>query len=128
MQSSNKGKNLEINSDQIAGELIQIKDRIDSVEAILAHANRKTIIELVNSAIDKYPQSKQLLEFCEEPRTLDEMQAELELKSHPAVHKHLGRLKDNGLLQHESTTSPVSYKWSAILRRLNKQDREKLFR
>lgn len=128
MQSSKKGKDLEVSSDQIAGELIQIKDRIDSVEAILAHANRKTILDLVSAAIGKYPQSKQLLEFCEEPRTLDEMQAKLELKSHPAVHKHLVRLKDNGLLQHESTTPPVSYKWSAILRRLNKQDREKLFR
>jgi hypothetical protein len=125
-KKSGKGSTLEVNSTQIGGELIQIRDRIEGIEAILAHANRDAIVELVRLVVEKYPQRKQLLRFCEEPKTLDEMQLELKLNSAQAVHNHLAPLKDNGLLQHESTTAPVSYVWSAIMRRLTKPSRAKL--
>jgi hypothetical protein len=119
---------VQVSSDQIDGRLATIEDRLAGVEAILAHANRKDVEELVASAIGGSAQRKRLLQLCETPRSIPELVAELKLNSGQALNNHLRPLRDNSLLQHASTQPEVTYEWSSLLRRLPKAVREKLLK
>lgn len=119
---------IEVSSDPIQGELIEIKDRLDGIEALQAHVHRDEIEALIRKAVRESPQKKQLLRLCESPQTISELQVALGLNSSQAVNKHLAPLKHNGLLYHYSTLPPVSYVWSPLLSRLNKAVRDKILK
>lgn len=118
---------IEVNSDQLDSRLVYIEDRLAGIEAIIAHANRAEIEGLVKEALGDSKQRKQLLQACETPKTLKELQEELKLNSTQAVNNHLAPLKKHGLLRH-ATTDPVSYEWSPMLLKLSRAAREKLFK
>lgn len=119
---------IEVSSDPIQGELIEIKDRLDGIEALQAHVHRDEIKTLIQKAVRDSPQKKELLRLCESPMTIADLQSALGLNSPQAVNKHLAPLKHNGLLYHYSTVSPVSYIWSPLLSRLNKAVRDALLK
>jgi len=119
---------IEVNSDTLKGELIEIKDRLDGIEALQAHVHRNEIEELVRKAVGDSFQRRRLLQLCETPKTISELQSSLNLNSPQAVNKHLAPLKHNGLLYHASTVTPVSYVWSPLLSRLNKAVRDELLK
>ena len=119
---------MQVNSDQIDGRLARIEDRVASVEAILAYANRKDIEDMVAKAVGNSAQRKKLLKLCETPQSIPALQEAMGLNSGQAVNNHLGPLRDNGLLQHATTQPEVTYEWSSILRRLTKAAREELLK
>lgn len=119
---------VQVSSDQMDGRLARIEDRLTGVEAILAHANRKDVEDLVSDGIGGSALRKRLLKLCETPQTIPTLVAALELKSSQALNYHLRPLRDNSLLQHASTQPEVTYEWSSLLRRLPKAVREKLLK
>lgn len=123
---ANKPEPIEVDSGPIKGELIEIKDRLDGIEALQAHVHRNEIEALVRKAVGDSPQRKHLLRLCETPKTIADLQNSLGLNSPQAVNKHLAPLKHNGLLYHHSTVPPVTYVWSPLLSRLNKAVRDQV--
>ena len=119
---------VEVSSDPLEGQLIEIKDRLDGIEALQAHVHRDEIEALIRKAVGGSVQKKELLRLCESPQTISDLQGALDLKSPQAVNNHLAPLKDNGLLHHYSTVMPVSYVWSPLIRRLNKAVRDELLK
>lgn len=124
----NKIEAIEVDSTAIKGELVEIKDRLDGIEALQAHVHRDEIKALVQRAVGDSFRRKQLLGLCETPKTIAELQDALRLNSPQAVNKHLAPLKQNGLLYHHSAVPPVSYVWSPLLSRLNKAVRDELLK
>jgi len=124
----NKNEAIEVDSSSIKGELIEIKDRLDGIEALQAHVHRNEIEALVRKAVGDSFHRRHLLRLCETPKTIAELQNSLGLNSPQAVNKHLAPLKHNGLLYHYSTVAPVSYVWSPLLSRLNKAVRDELLK
>src|SRR5216684_2903995 len=94
---------VEVSSDPLEGQLIEIKDRLDGIEALQAHVHRDEIEALIRKAFGGSFQKKELLRLCESPQTISDLQGALDLKSPQAVNNHLAPLKDNGLLHHHST-------------------------
>jgi len=125
---ANKSEAIEVDSTSIKGELIEIKDRLDGIEALQAHVHRDEIEALVRKAVGDSFHRKHLLRLCESPQTIADLQGALNLKSPQAVNHHLAQLKHNGLLYHHSAVPPVSYVWSPILSRLNKAVRDELLK
>jgi DNA-binding transcriptional ArsR family regulator len=123
-----KPQAIQVDSDPIKGELIEIKDRLDGIEALQAHVHRDQIEALVRKAVGDSFHRKNLLRLCETPMTIADLQKSLNLNSPQAVNKHLAPLKHNGLLYHHSTVVPVSYVWSPLLSRLNKAVRDELLK
>ncbi len=123
-----RSEGIEVSSDPLEGQLIEIKDRLDGIEALQAHVHRDEIEALVRKAVGESAQKKELLRLCETPHTISALQNALALNSPQAVNKHLAPLKDNGLLHHHSTAAPVSYVWSPLIRRLNKAVRDQLLK
>ena len=121
-----KASALEVKSVELKGELIEIKDRLDGLEALQAHVHRDEIEALIRKAVGESVQRKTLLRLCESPQTIPQLQSALGSISKQALNNHLTPLRDNGLLHHHSTATPVSYKWSPLIRRLNKAVRDKL--
>lgn len=128
MPPKTKVEPFEITSGQIHGRLIHIEDRLAGVEAILAHANRAEIETLITTAIGGSDLRKTILRECATPKTIKELQAKLGLKSAPSLHYHLTPLKDNGLIRHASTDSPVTYECGPMVMRLSAAARDKLLK
>jgi len=120
-----KAAGFEVSSDQLKGELIEIKDRLDGLEALQAHVHRKEIQALIVNTVGESATMKKLLRLCETSQTISELQNALKLNSPQAVNNYLAPLRDNGLLHHHSTVAPISYRWSPLIRRLSKAVRDR---
>jgi hypothetical protein len=123
-----KTAGFEISSDQLKGELIEIKDRLDGLEALQAHIHSKDVEALVTKTVKGSATMKKLLRLCETPQTISELQSALNLNSPQAVNNYLAPLRDNGLLHHHSTVAPISYRWGPLIRRLSKAVRDRLLK
>jgi DNA-binding transcriptional ArsR family regulator len=128
MTSKAKVEAFEITSVQIHGRLIHIEDRIAGVEAILSHVNRGEIEDLVKAAVGNSEHRKVILRECETPKTINQLQIKLGLKSPQNVNYHLTPLRDHGLLRHAKTTNPITYEWSPLVTRLSNAAREKILK
>ena len=86
---TNKSEAIEVDSTSIKGELIEIKDRLDGIEALQAHVHRNEIEALVKKAVGDSFQRKHLLRLCESPQTIADLQRALNLNSSQSVNNHL---------------------------------------
>ena len=128
MSSRTSKAGFEISSDQLKGELVEIKDRLDGLEALQAHVHRKEVEALIIKTVGESATMKKLLRLCEAPQTISELQSGLNLNSPQAVNNYLAPLRDNGLLHHHATVAPISYRWSPLIRRLSKAVRDRLLK
>jgi hypothetical protein len=117
------GKNagLEVSSDQLKNELVEIKDRLSALETIASLANRKEVEAFVVENL-KTDHAKKIMKFCEQPQTREELIAEFKFNNTPALDYHLKPLREGDLLQlHINGDGKQTFEQSNLFRRLPKQ-------
>jgi DNA-binding transcriptional ArsR family regulator len=122
MARNNKAKNdgLEITSDQLTAELIEIKERIGSLETITSLANSKYVEEQARKYITT-PQRKAIMKLCEEPHTREQLRKELGHESVQALDHHLRPLREADLIhQRTYADGKPTFEWSKLFRSLPK--------
>jgi DNA-binding HxlR family transcriptional regulator len=121
-----KRSSLEVSSDQLQGELVEIKERIAALETIASLANRPVVEAWVKEVL-KSTQGKKIMRHCEQPRTKDELRAHLNLASTQALDHHLRPLREDDLLQQRhNEEGKQTYEWSNLFKRLPAKAIEKL--
>jgi DNA-binding transcriptional ArsR family regulator len=113
---------LEISSDQLKAELIEIKERIGSLETIATISN-KAIVEQHVRGLLKSKQAKQIMKECSVPRTREYLMATLKFNNPPALDYHLGPLRENNLIhQHFDDDGRIqTFECSKLFRQLTKK-------
>jgi DNA-binding transcriptional ArsR family regulator len=117
------GKNkLEISSDQLKAELIEIKERIGALETIATVSNRAVVEQHVRSHV-KTPQAKQIMRETSEPRTREYLIQKLNFNSPAALDYHLTPLRENNLIhQHFDDDGAIqTFETSKLFRQLTKK-------
>lgn len=120
-------KKLEISSDQLKAELIEIKERIGSLETIATISNRSVVEQHVRSHL-KNAQAKQIMKECSEPRTREHLMVKLKYKTPQALDYHLSPLRDNNLIhQHfDEDGSIQTFECSKLFRQLSKKTQKEI--
>ena len=118
---------LEISSEQLKAELIEIKERIGALETIATISNKAVVEQHVRAHL-KSAQAKQIMRECSEPRTRADLMARLGHRTPQALDHHLGPLRDNNLIhQHfEENGSIQTFECSKLFRQLPKKTQKEI--
>src|SRR3954447_24032767 len=95
---TNKNHRVEVSSDQLKSELIEIKDRISALETISSLANRPVVEKWVRDSL-KTDKAKLIMKECEHPRTRDYLVDKFKFNNVPALDYHLKPLREDDLLR-----------------------------
>jgi len=118
----------EFTSDQLRAELIDIKERVGSLETISSLAHREIIEAYVISILKNDPTKKNIMKACEQPMTRAAIREKFSsLKSDQAVDYHLNPLRHSALI-HEGRNEAYAqvFQWSKMFRNLPKATRNHL--
>ena len=121
-----KTDRIEISSDQLKAELIEIKERVGALETIASISNRQVVEAYVREHL-RTDKGKEIMKECEEPRTRAYLIAKFGFKSAPALDHHLTPLREDDLLHtrfHED--GPQTFEWSNLFKRLPKATIKKI--
>lgn len=118
---SSKNHRVEVSSDQLKAELVEIKDRISALETIASLANRSVVEGWVKGSL-KTDKAKLLMKECTEPRTREYLVEKLGFASAQALDYHLKPLREDDLLrQHFDDDGTQTFEWSNLFKRLPKK-------
>jgi hypothetical protein len=108
---------VEVSSDQLKSELIEIKERLSALETIASVSNRKEVETYVRSCLTA--KGKLVMKECEEPRTKECLISKLGFASAQALDYHLTPLRRDDLIQqHVDDDGTNTFEWSNLFRRL----------
>jgi len=123
---SKRKEGLEVASDQLRAELIEIKERVGALETIASISSRKEVEAHVKAHLNT-PKARQIMEECEEPRTREYLIAKFKFASSQALDHHLNPLRQDDLIhQHFDESGVQTFEWSKLFRRLPKKVRNDL--
>lgn len=115
-----KQPSLQVSSDQLQAELIEIKERLGALETIASISNRKVVEEYVRNHL-RTDKAKPIMRECKEPRSREQLIAKLGFKSSQALDHHLKHLRDDDLIrQHLDEGGSQVFEWSNLFKRLPK--------
>jgi DNA-binding transcriptional ArsR family regulator len=116
----NKKANIEVASDQLKAELVEIKERLGALETIASISNRTVVEALVRSHLTTKLRRKVMKE-CKEPRTKNELVLKLGFASVQALDHHLTPLREADLIHQRSDDDGVlTFEWSKLFKGLPK--------
>ncbi len=116
-----KKDNVEVSSDQLKAELIEIKERVGALETIASLANRSVVEAYVRGHLTT-DKGKQIMRECAEPRTREQLISKLGFASAQALDYHLNPLRENDLIrQHFADDGTQTFEWSNLFKRLPKK-------
>jgi hypothetical protein len=113
----NSKAGVEVSSDQLKSELVEIKERLSALETIASISNRNEVQKYVESCLTT-SKGKLIMKECEEPRTKEHLIAKFEFASAQALDYHLTPLRRDDLLQQEDGNR---FGWSNLFKRLPKK-------
>jgi hypothetical protein len=118
---------LEMSSDQLKAELVEIKERIGSLETIATISNRAIVEQHVRNHLTS-KQAKQIMKECSEPRTREHLMAKLGHKTPQALDYYLAPLRDNNLIhQHYDENGGIqTFECSKLFRQLSKKTQKEI--
>jgi len=113
--------NLEVSSDQLRSELIEIKERVGALETIASISNKAVVEAYVRNALNT-EKGRSIMKECAEPKTREQLISKLGFASAQALDYHLAPLRENDLIrQHFNDDSTQTFEWSNLFRRLPKR-------
>jgi hypothetical protein len=118
---------VEVASDQLKAELVEIKERLSSLETIASVSNRAEVEEYVRGCLTT-ERGRQIMKECEQPRTKKELIAKFNFASVQALDHHLNPLRRDNLLQLQTDedAGTISFEWSNLFRRLPRKTIERI--
>jgi DNA-binding transcriptional ArsR family regulator len=121
-----KSDGLEVNSNQITAELIEIKERIGSLETITSLANRGVVEAQARSHLTT-PQRRAIMKKCEEPHTREQLRAALNFKDIQLLDYHFRPLREADLIhQRSNDKGKPTFEWSKLFKSLSKATKKEL--
>jgi DNA-binding transcriptional ArsR family regulator len=114
-----KRDSVEVSSQSLQDELVQIKDRLSAIETIQSISNASVVRKYVEEHLSA--KGKEIMALCEEPRTRSHLRSTLGFNSDQALHHHLKPLREADLLrQVTQEDETIVFEWSNLFRRLPK--------
>jgi len=112
---------LEVSSDQLKAELIEIKERLGALETIASISNRTVVEEYVRGHLTT-AKGKLIMKSCEKPQTREQLISKLHFASGQALDYHLGPLREDDLIrQYLDDVGTQTFVWSNLFKRLPKK-------
>jgi DNA-binding transcriptional ArsR family regulator len=122
----NKKVNIEVASDQLKAELVEIKERLGALETIASLSNRSVVEALARSHLTT-PKSRQIMRECEQPQTKSNLVSKLGLASVQALDHHLTPLREADLIhQRFDDDGVLTFEWSKLFKGLPKTKAKEL--
>lgn len=117
----------EFTSDQLKAELVEIKERLGSLETIASLGNREIVEKYVKDLLKNDSKKKDLMKACETPRSRNELKERFGFESPQALDYHLTPLRHNDLIHEERNASGTQvFSWSKLFKHLPRATRERL--
>ena len=117
----NRKDGVEVSSDQLKAELIEIKERVGALETIASISNRQVVEAYVREHL-KTDKGKQIMKECAEPRTREELIAKFAFRSAASLDYHLTPLREDDLIRHRfNEDGTQTFEWSNLFKRLPKK-------
>jgi hypothetical protein len=117
----NKNVGVEVSSDQLKSELIEIKERLSALETIASISNRAEVEAYVRGCLTT-AKGKLIMKECEEPQTKEDLIAKFKFASAQALDYHLRPLRRDDLIQqHVDDDGTMTFGWSNLFKRLPKK-------
>jgi len=117
-------QNIEVTSQQLLNELIEIKDRVGALENVASLANQEILFKHFGEMLNT-PQRRQIMAACCEPQTREQLISKFKFNSPQALNHHLIPLRE-GLIHETHSDGVAFYEWSLLFKRLQKKKRESL--
>jgi hypothetical protein len=124
MVSKVASPNVEVTSQQLLNELIEIKDRVGALENVAGIANQEVLVRYFQEVLNT-PQRRNVMAACEEPQTRQQLMAIFGFNSPQALHHHLRPLRE-GLIHETHVDGQALFEWSLLFKRLPRAKREAL--
>ena len=116
-----KADRVEISSDQLRSELIEIKERVSALETIASISNREAVEKFVRGQLTT-DKARPIMKECAEPRTREYLMAKFGFKSGPALDHQLKPLREADLIQQRfDDNGTQTFEWSNLFKRLPKK-------
>lgn len=116
--------NVEITSQQLLNELVEIKDRVGALENVAGIANQDILVKYFGEVLST-PQKKDIMAACDSPQKRDELMKKFKFNSPQALNHHLKPLRE-GLIHETHSDGVALYEWSLLFKRLPKKKRDTL--
>ncbi len=118
---------VEVASDQLKAELVEIKERLSALETIASVSNRTEVETYVQGCLTS-TKGKQIMKECEEPRTKEYLISKFRFASAQALDYHLSPLRRDDLIQQHSDDDmgTLTFEWSNLFKRLPKKTIRKI--
>jgi hypothetical protein len=118
---------IEISSDQLRAELIEIKERVGALETIASISNKAVVEAYIRNHLAT-EKAKQIMQECGEPRTREYLIDKLGFASAQALDYHLNALREDDLVQQHFTDDGATqtFEWSKLFRALPKGTRDEI--
>jgi len=114
----NRKDSIEVASDQLRAELIEIKERLGALETIASISNRSVVEAYVRTHLTT-DKGRQIMKECEQPRTRDYLVSRLGFASAQALDYYLNPLREDDLIrQHLDDDGAQIFEWSNLFKRL----------
>lgn len=123
--TKNKQTTMEVSSDQLMAQLIEIKERVGALENMEALVNQATIEKHVRATV-KSSQRKAIMRECREPKSKQDLTAQLGYKTTQALDHHLNPLREASLLHTDQSGEVSTFGWSPLVKRLPKSHMEEI--
>lgn len=112
---------VEMSSETLQAELIEIKERLGSLETVTSLAHRKEVEAQARSLLTT-PGRRDAMRACETPKTRDQLKVHLGQPNVQGVDYHLNPLRGGDLIHQKTDESGVlTFEWSRLFRSLPKQ-------
>ena len=113
---------VEVASEQLKSELVEIKERLSALETIAAVSNRAEVEGYVQGCLTS-AKAKSIMKECEEPRTKEYLISKFNFASAQALDYHLSPLRRDDLIQQhvDDDTGTRTFEWSNLFKRLPKK-------
>lgn len=121
MNGGRRKDSIEVASDQLKSELIEIKERVGALETIASISNKGVVETYVRDEL-KSAKGREIMRECGEPKTRDELMHKLGYASAQALDYHLTPLREADLIrQHFDDDGTQTFEWSNLFKRLPKK-------
>ncbi len=116
-----KANAVEMSSETLQEELIEIKERLGSLETVTSLAHRKEVEAQARGLLTTGGR-RDVMRACEMPKTKEQLRVELKQPNVQGVDYHLNPLQDGDLIHQKADERGVlTFEWSRLFRSLPKQ-------
>jgi len=119
MAKESHASNVEVTSQQLLNELVEIKDRVGALENVAGIANQDILVKYFAEVLNTDHRCN-IMRACRDPQTRGQLITRFNFNSPQALHHHLKPLRE-GLIHETHVDAESQFEWSLLFKRLPKK-------